>query len=91
MATAEPQRQSGFTLIEMMVALGILLLGVTALLAALSGGADLYQILGVDQPASTVERALASKFEWPAHLPEQPDRVGLTLVGGAILLRRRRR
>jgi len=36
---------------------------------------------GTEQPAGPVEYALASKFGWPVHLPERPDRAALELVG----------
>lgn len=41
MADLRPAAQRGFTLIEMMVAMAILLVGVTSLLSALGGGVDL--------------------------------------------------
>ncbi len=36
---------------------------------------------GSEQAAAPVEHALASKFGWPVHLPERPDRAALELVG----------
>ena len=41
----------------------------------------LQDLIGTEQPAGPVEYALASKFGWPAHLPERPDRAALELVG----------
>ena len=38
-------------------------------------------LLGTHQAAATVEGSLASGFGWQAHLPDGPDREGLTLVG----------
>lgn len=38
-------------------------------------------LIGTEQPAAPVEYALASKFGWPVHLPERPDRAALELVG----------
>jgi anti-sigma factor RsiW len=38
-------------------------------------------LIGTEQPAGRVEYALASKFGWPVHLPERPDRAALELVG----------
>jgi hypothetical protein len=36
---------------------------------------------GTEQLAGPVEYSLASKFGWPVHLPERPDRAALELVG----------
>lgn len=41
----------------------------------------LHRIAGAEEPAASVERSLASAFGWPAHLPEDPGRAGLELVG----------
>jgi len=41
----------------------------------------LQDLIGTEQPAGRVEYALASKFGWPVHLPERPDRAALELVG----------
>jgi len=41
----------------------------------------LQDLIGTEQPAGAVEYALASKFGWPVHLPERPDRAALELVG----------
>lgn len=41
----------------------------------------LQDLIGTEQPAGAVEDALASKFGWPVHLPERPDRAALELVG----------
>lgn len=38
-------------------------------------------LLGTHQPPAVVESSLAAGFGWQAHLPEQPDREGLALVG----------
>jgi anti-sigma factor RsiW len=37
--------------------------------------------LGTSHTVGDVEQALASDFDWEAHLPEQPERAGLELVG----------
>jgi anti-sigma factor RsiW len=37
--------------------------------------------LGTRHTEADVERALASDFGWPAHLPDLPERAGLELVG----------
>jgi anti-sigma factor RsiW len=39
------------------------------------------QVLATHQDSSVVERAMALGFGWPARLPQQPERVGLELVG----------
>ena len=41
----------------------------------------LQDLIGTGQPTGPVEYSLASKFGWPAHLPERPDRAALELVG----------
>jgi anti-sigma factor RsiW len=38
-------------------------------------------MLGTRHTASSVERSLAQDFDWPADLPDDPERVGLELVG----------
>jgi anti-sigma factor RsiW len=38
-------------------------------------------MLGTHQPPATVEQSMASAFEWRMHLPENPARAGLELVG----------
>jgi anti-sigma factor RsiW len=37
--------------------------------------------LGTSHSVADVERSLAADFDWAAHLPEQPERAGLELVG----------
>ena len=37
--------------------------------------------LGTHQAPAAVERSMASSFDWRMHLPENPDRAGLELVG----------
>ena len=37
--------------------------------------------LGTSHSVTDVEQALASDFGWEAHLPEQPERAGLKLIG----------
>jgi anti-sigma factor RsiW len=39
-------------------------------------------VLGTAQPAAAVESSMAARFGWDAHLPDQPQRAGLELVGG---------
>lgn len=39
------------------------------------------QVLDTHQDSSGVERAMALGFGWPARLPQQPERMGLELVG----------
>jgi anti-sigma factor (TIGR02949 family) len=38
-------------------------------------------VLGTRHDASTVESAMASRFDWQMQLPEHPERAGLALVG----------
>jgi anti-sigma factor RsiW len=39
------------------------------------------RVLGTRETASVVEGAMMRSFDWPARLPEQPERAGLELVG----------
>jgi anti-sigma factor RsiW len=39
-------------------------------------------VLGTAQAPSVVESSMAASFGWDAHLPEEPHRAGLELVGG---------
>jgi len=39
------------------------------------------RVLGTQQPPAAVESAMASGFDWRMHLPEDPARAGLELVG----------
>lgn len=41
----------------------------------------LNQVISTDQDRARVERSLAASFGWEARLPEQPERMGLQLVG----------
>src|SRR5262245_577222 len=41
----------------------------------------LNSVLGTHHTAALVESSLAADFDWPADLPDQPDRAGLELVG----------
>jgi anti-sigma factor RsiW len=41
----------------------------------------LNNVLGTRHSHDAVERSLAARFDWPVHLPDQPDAVGLELVG----------
>jgi anti-sigma factor RsiW len=39
------------------------------------------RVLGTHQPPSLVESAMIARFDWPVHLPGDPARAGLELVG----------
>lgn len=38
-------------------------------------------VMPTDESVAAVERSLADKFEWDAHLPAQPGEIGMELVG----------
>ena len=38
-------------------------------------------VFGTQERSEVVERSMAAGFDWPAQLPEQPERVGLELIG----------
>jgi anti-sigma factor RsiW len=42
--------------------------------------------LGTHQSASIVEQSMGAAFDWPVHLPDEPVRAGLELVGARLCM-----